>query len=163
MLHAFVQATTDSPEPEWYGCIRTRSILEEVRAATFKRQYLKAPLVHFVAHARSEINAVWAQHGPNACIVLEGDTLFVALDLTSTANLATSTASSLQFSPQIEAIADRVANLIGPVFNGVHLRWAVESRQCRIRCDAQPVLLHACPDLLYLHAVPIRGRLHAIC
>lgn len=121
-------------EPEWHSCVRTRPVEQQLQDATpdtlkichgCSKLYLTAPLVRLVAQARSSIDAVWAQHGPSTCVLLDGGSLFWAANLVSSANLAALAAASLRFPPHIEAVAEKVATRVGPVFNGVHLRWVV--------------------------------------
>lgn len=130
-------------------CIRTPAVHDQVRAATpGTPKYAMAPLLRLVAQARANIHAVWAQHGPSACVLLDAGRTFFSSSLISSANLATLAAAGLRFPPHIEALADRVANRIGPVFNGVHLRWAMH----RCLVCTKPCLSLWCdlpkPDLL---------------
>jgi hypothetical protein len=118
-----LEETTSLQELEWQQCVRTPALDRQVREATpGTPKYAAAPLMQLVAQARTNIDAVWAQHGPSTCVLLDAGRAFLASSLTSSGNLAALTAASLRFPPHIEALADKVAEGIGPVFNGVHLR-----------------------------------------
>ena len=161
-IACLVQESAQLQKPELQGCIRTHAVEEQLQQSTpdamktcqgCSKLYLQAPLARLLAQARANIDAVWAQHGPSTCVMLDGGNLFWAGNLVTSANLAASAAASLRFPPHIEAIAEKVANSIGPVFNGVHLRWALLlHRKCRLRTLCVAAARVTCPPAVPLHA-----------
>lgn len=195
MLLALAQESAQLTKPEWQNCVRTRALEAQLQESTpdamktcqgCSKLYLQAPLVRLLAQARSNIDAVWARHGPSTCVLLDGGNLFWASNLPGSANLGALAAASLRFPPHIEAIADKVAKAIGAVYNGVHLRWDFAARvHLQTNCVAVhlhgqempahfspempaqslccPTTCQAAPAPARPPAIPLHARLLAFC